>query len=386
MRPDLTNAAAFLVAGVAACGTSIIEGDAETDDEGVEVSDVSLDGDDLLDMTVEEMPVPTEWRTFRSVCGSSSHDVHVFGMGAGWYFGVNALDYDGESWRPVDASSIVPPSDFWDGFMNDCGASRSGGVFAVGYGPSHPMFPPPPVEYAWHYDGDLWWVSIEIDSYDDPPHCYSGLHALNGVWSLSPSSTWAVGNGWAGVDGYVAFMLRFDGSAWTCRGQVVGPELMSIWAGSDEEVFAVGREGTIVRLVSDEWVQMDSPVFYYEDLLGVWGRSPSDLYAVGTEGTIIRYDGDAWSTMESGTSETLNSVWGSEAGSVFAVGMNGTILSLHDGVWVAEVSGTNADLWDVWGSSADDVYAVGGENESSPTPGRGVILHFEGSTWTEIEN
>ncbi|WP_437931559.1 hypothetical protein WMF37_20630 [Sorangium sp. So ce291] len=62
------------------------------------------------------------------------------------------------------------------------------------------------------------------------------------------------------------------------------------------------------------------------DLLSVWGTSNDDIFAVGDDGTIVHHDGQRWQTMESPTSEMLDAVWGSGPDNVFAVGYNGTIL------------------------------------------------------------
>jgi len=46
---------------------------------------------------------------------------------------------------------------------------------------------------------------------------------------------------------------------------------------------------------------------YYQGLEfgSVWGTSSSDVFAVGRQGTIIHYNGKAWSTMTSGTTDDI---------------------------------------------------------------------------------
>ena len=58
----------------------------------------------------------------------------------------------------------------------------------------------------------------------------------------------------------------------------------------------------------------------YELLRGVWGSSVSDVFAVGKEGTILHYGGNTWSETSNGTKAQLNSVWGSSESDVFTVG------------------------------------------------------------------
>ena len=63
----------------------------------------------------------------------------------------------------------------------------------------------------------------------------------------------------------------------------------------------------------------------------VWGSASDDVFTVGKGGTILHYDGESWSAMESGTDVWLKDVWGTPGGDVFAVGEDGTILHHYGG-------------------------------------------------------
>lgn len=62
--------------------------------------------------------------------------------------------------------------------------------------------------------------------------------------------------------------------------------------------------------------------------------------------------------MSSGTTSWLNDVWGSSASDVFAVG-DTTILHYDGSSWSEISSRTAMFLCDIWGSSASDIFAVG---------------------------
>ena len=47
------------------------------------------------------------------------------------------------------------------------------------------------------------------------------------------------------------------------------------------------------------------------ELLKFWGSGTQDLYCVGRSGTIIYFDGSTWRAVESGTTLPINDVWGS---------------------------------------------------------------------------
>ncbi len=66
------------------------------------------------------------------------------------------------------------------------------------------------------------------------------------------------------------------------------------------------------------WSQMTSGTT--EDLNRVWGTSADDIFAVGRNGTVLHYDGTSWTPMQSGTTEILRGVWGASSSDVFAAG------------------------------------------------------------------
>ena len=105
------------------------------------------------------------------------------------------------------------------------------------------------------------------------------------------------------------------------------------------------------------------------DLISIWGHTSSDIFAVGRQGTIVHYNGSNWQSMNSGTTNDLWSIWGSSGSDVFVAGAKGTILH-YDGVsWMTMVSPTTTHfLLGVWGSSDSDVFVVGYPS--------GVILHY----------
>ena len=80
--------------------------------------------------------------------------------------------------------------------------------------------------------------------------------------------------------------------------------------------------------------------------------------------------------MDSGTTEALIGVWGSSSSNVFAVGGD-SIIHYDGSSWSEMESGITASLYAVWGSSSSDVFAVGSG---------GTILYYDGSTWNEMDS
>ncbi|HEY5924596.1 MAG TPA: hypothetical protein VIV11_23115, partial [Kofleriaceae bacterium] len=186
----------------------------------------------------------------------------------------------------------------------------------------------------------------------------------------------------AGDDGTVA---HYDGTAWTST--PVAGTLLGIWGRSPTDVFAVGGKtgsGSIFHFDGSTWTEMSIETAGTKLLRGVWGTTNA-VFAVGENGTILRLVGSIWSAMGSPTSHTLVSVWGSSASDVFAVGNDyategaaPVILRFNGIQWLAmDVPSDTLELNGVSGLSNREVFAVGKRDGSN-------ILFYDGVGWTPM--
>ncbi|MDF2697066.1 MAG: hypothetical protein K0S65_5449, partial [Labilithrix sp.] len=112
-----------------------------------------------------------------------------------------------------------------------------------------------------------------------------------------------------------------------------------------------------------------------EDLRAVWGSRRDDVWAVGRRGTVRRYRDETTEgeVVASGMTEDLHAVWGSAPNDVWAVGDYGTILHFDGTKWQSSTAalpvGRKPHLYGVWGSAENDVWIVG----------EGIVLHFTGA-------
>ncbi|MFH2005157.1 MAG: hypothetical protein ABI333_01090 [bacterium] len=204
---------------------------------------------------------------------------------------------------------------------------------------------------------------------------------LFGVTVSGPRNVWAVGKN--------GTILRFDGKAWS---QVpshgnnnVICDLNAVWRTGPKDAWAVGGVSTITHFDGVSWKQIDKVPKRNDrgnnTLYGVWASGPNDVWVVGEIGTILRYDGRKWSLVAAMTTEnTLRGVWGSGPKDVWAVGERGTILRYDGKRWstvVNPVSPTGERLNGVWGSGPKDVWAVGH---------KGVILRWNGTAWRRVSS
>jgi hypothetical protein len=150
-----------------------------------------------------------------------------------------------------------------------------------------------------------------------------------------------------------------------------GDFLYDIWGNSANDVFAVGKNGTILHYDSDRWMSMSRMT--NKSLQSVWSNASDNVFVVGEDGIILHYDGFRWTEMTSGTTNTLSSIWGSANNNIYAVGDNGTMLHYDGNQWMTINSPTANNLLGIWGRSENDILAVG-ENST--------IIHYDGSQWT----
>lgn len=106
----------------------------------------------------------------------------------------------------------------------------------------------------------------------------------------------------------------------------------------------------------------------------IWGSSANDVWAVGRRGTVRHFgSGDErWQIVESPTTETLHRVWGSGPNDVWMVGDDGVILHFDGTSLKSSTAQIPAEhrpnLRGVWGSGPNDVWIVGD----------GIALHYTG--------
>jgi hypothetical protein len=225
----------------------------------------------------------------------------------------------------------------------------------------------------------------------------AGVQAnLFGIWGMSRSAIWAVGD-----RGRVVF---YDGQSWKRQDTPTEKRLTAVWGVSATEVWAVGYQGTVLRFNGISWKDRspktkvfvpgdggppkgDAALAARRNLNGVWvaatkGGATNAVYAVGDQGLVLHYDAktatwrDQIPVYASGqvvlVQDQLNAVWGLSSTAVVAVGDFGTALVGNSSRLTKYQTGTTRDLMGVWGRDQDDVYAVGTG---------GTVLHFRSGRW-----
>jgi hypothetical protein len=170
--------------------------------------------------------------------------------------------------------------------------------------------------------------------------------------------------------------------------------------------WAVGDGGLATRWDGTSWTAVATPVAG-ASLRAVDGSGANDVWAVGTAGAgtlTERWNGVAWAAVPSpnpvgGTAPHLSGVKAFSATDAWAVGSYSaatnpiarTLIERWDGTSWSIVPSPNPDvevnlLTDVDGASATDVWAIGnvGHEAYGGTPRGGLVLHWDGATWSRV--
>ena len=276
--------------------------------------------------------------------GGTAYTVVADTAESAWGFGDHGLawHWDGESWTSVSTGTRQT---IW-------GSSRySAGKFLVA-GSSGAIV---------QWDNDA--RAVLTQSFDTN---------FLGIAGTASDDIWVVGDS----------VLHGNTEVWGLEAPPVNRSLFAVWAGAQDNVWAVGTGGTILGRSLIGWVVTSSPT--EEWLRGVWGAGSGAGWVVGDKGTILGLiNGASWSAVPSGTTADLYGVWGPSSAEAWAVGDKGTILHFTAGQWkpaAVEIGDAGAPfrgtLHAVWGSAASDVWAVGSQ---------GAKLHYNGSVWRVVD-
>jgi hypothetical protein len=188
----------------------------------------------------------------------------------------------------------------------------------------------------------------------------SGTGGFSGVDAVNSTNVWAVGG---------SLTARFNGTAWVAvSNPMTSSGLLGVDGSAPDNVWAVGRTGSsgplAARWNGTSWSVASSPALPPDavtaELAGVKTFSTTDAWAAGK-----------YNRSSAPFSRTLIHRW------------NGTS-------WTA-VPTPNPDseinfLTDVDGAASNDVWAIGnvGFEVYGGTPRNGLVLHWDGSSWSQV--
>lgn len=180
-------------------------------------------------------------------------------------------------------------------------------------------------------------------------------------------------------------VLRRSGGQWSRveLGLTGVPLLNWIHGFGSQDVWVAGNAGTLLHWNGQAWQRAQVPTT--QDLWGVWGAAPNDLWAVGGSGrnrgdaTLLHYNGLRWSLVPVPALQrpgvyAFFKVWGTASDDVWVVGQRGVILHWNGSAWTEHLAPTSEDLISLWGTSRERIVAVGGRSNA-------VVAVWNGQAW-----
>lgn len=296
------------------------------------------------------------------IWGSSSSDIFLVGRES-WH-------YNGKVWSSFDK---VGPGEYRS-WMGIWGSSASD-VYIVGWTWTEGTTTSDTMK---HYDGSRW-STVDLDY----------RSGLSGIWGRSPTAIYAVGNA----------ILGYDGKTWKAllpREKGAYPHgFNDVWGISATDLYLVGSRRTGTGKCGGHLGHFNGVSYkvilyashdFRSSLDHIWSSSPTDIWATGVY--TIHYDGLTWPKQ----SISLGALWGTSATEIYAVAKADVIsglysLNRYDGTsWkVMAADKTWWSLDSIWGSTSTDIYAVGSLKVTGKSSRPGLILHYDGKSWTALK-
>jgi hypothetical protein len=344
----------------------------------------------------------------RAVWGSGPNDVWAVGRAYFTEGPAVILRWDGMTWATVES---LPSSDLYSVY-----GTGPSDVWAVGG-----------KGLVVHWDGTGFSQAV-TDAMTD----------LHGVWTQTPGDAWATGP--IPSIAYDTGVFHLTGGTWASvpppSGRIV---LSSVWGHASTDLWFAGEEqvdpaapdldpsGYVVHWDGSSWGPPEVVSTYDTPVGGIFGSSAGDVHAAGWSVALGWSDG-AWSTQN--LQGQFDTTWESGPSDVWAAGLGGVMAHWDGAAWTqitppprpmgvysaaaiwadtpsdawaagngpvdAQLAHWNGSTWepstisaaspaylyfvDIWGTGPNDVWGTG----SGPDPTGGRIIHWDGTTWSDM--
>lgn len=212
--------------------------------------------------------------------------------------------------------------------------------------------------------------------------------ALRWVWGADQNNVWIVG----GTSSSTSTILKWNGSTFSTQSSPVSKNLHSVFGFSATDVWASGRDGTILHYNGTSWSSqpaagVSTGYFVY----AIWGADTNNVWAAAYDGTtsfkstILKWNGSAWSAQATGVDAMFRSIWGSSTTDVWAVGAatSGTaalVYHFNGTSWSSVTIPSVTTLFAVWGIDANNVWAVGAASSGTHSS----LIKWDGTSWSNF--
>lgn len=292
-----------------------------------------------------------------SVSGTSATDVYAVGSDPGDGRGPLVLHYHGDGWTRLN-TGVSEGLGFWwitDRMVGDSFFLGGEGGLIMRYRPATGQF---------------------------ERHATPGTQTIFGLWGVSPNNVFAVG-GDANDPFDSGVIWRYDGTSWTATDvtSIVPtgiPVLFKVWGRSENEVYACGARGALLRFDGSTWTSLSSPTT--RTLFTIHGNA-SLVVAVGgaQSGVIVDDASGSFADVTPEGALQQNGTFVPASGDPVTVGLEGSIAFRRNGAWQMDDTGLNIDpqldYHAAWIDPEGGIWAVGGQIKVEPNRD-GLISYF----------
>ncbi|MEM7032264.1 MAG: hypothetical protein AAF629_22125 [Chloroflexota bacterium] len=316
------------------------------------------------------------WQTVPSSWDHHLNAIAMIDENTGWAVGDGGLvlQYQNGIWQ----EQVVPAHSHIN--LRDISIVTSSDIWVVG-------------DWIMHYDGSTWSVNA-VDTED---------YNINAIDMISTEKGWTAGFGSAGwtQDQVIQYesIHQFDGSNWQPTSNSGLVSLLGLDMVSDNQGWAVGRDGAILHFDGTSWRNEPSPTTSQLNDIGL--ISAQQGWAVGENGTLLSYDGLNWISNDSPTTKTFYAValttgdkgqiegWASAQNVIlhYSAESNPSPLLIDAlGQWSIENPYGEYAIYGLDLLPNGEIWAVGKRGSSvSATGTMSLLMHFNGTAWQRIE-
>ncbi len=193
------------------------------------------------------------------------------------------------------------------------------------------------------------------------------------MWGVAEDQVFAAGDGGS--------MIRFDGSRWSAMDSGTGEALTGLWAASSEDLWAAGGAG-VRRFDGTRWTTVPGVDPEPDARAWIAGTGPSDVWlSGGRDGAVRRYDGARWSTIYAGDPGGPHPLWVDRTAATIATTDEAKQLTVRS--WYGAGAGpplARGGLWtDAWAARSGEWIAIGTDEAGAPSARHsdGLIVPFD---------